>query len=247
MGAFIDLTGQRFGSLLVICKSPESSPKRIKWTCQCDCGNVTNKPCAHSLRSGKTHSCGCVGKARIGKDTRKYPNNEREVFKKEWQAWLGMRRRCEDTTSDDYADYMLRGIQVCDEWKDDFLAFLNHIGPAPKDGQRWSVGRIDNNLGYQPENVEWQLDTTQARNHTLQRNNTSGTAGVTLSRSGHKYGHDYYLAYWNELDGKKSKCFCTGKYGEDEAKRLAILHRQEQIERLNKEGAGYADTHGQPK
>lgn len=217
------------------------------WNVVCDCG-VEKQTQGDGMYTGKTISCGCVGKSRLGKDSRKYSNNEREVYKKEWQTWIGMKRRCSDTASDDYQDYMARGIRVADVWEDDFLAFLEHIGPAPKDGRRWSVGRIDNNKGYEPGNVEWQLDHTQARNHSLQRNNTSGMSGVTLSRSGHGYGNDYYLAYWNELDGKRrSKCFCTKKYGEEEALRLAKEYRQQQIDRLISEGADYAESHGAEK
>lgn len=248
MGALRDLTGMRFGKLTVVSRAANHPTSgRVMWNVVCDCG-VEKQTQGDGMCSGKTISCGCAGKSRLGKDSRKYQNNEREVYKKEWQTWIGMKRRCSDTASDDYQDYMARGIRVADEWENDFLSFLEHIGPTPVDGRRWSVGRIDNNIGYKPGNVEWQVDSVQARNHTLQRNNKSGFVGVTLSRSGHKYGHDYYLAYWNELDGKrKSKCFCTFKYGDEEALRLAVEYREKQIQRLNTEGAGYACSHGAQK
>lgn len=248
MGKFKDLTGMRFGMLLLLSRAP-NHPKtnRTRWNYKCDCGN-TGIVIGDGLATGRVKSCGCYGKSRLGKETRKYPNNEREVFKKEWQAWAGMKRRCTDETSNDYHDYMARGIKVCPKWETDFLDFLHHIGPSPRDGQRWSVGRIDNNLGYQHGNVEWQLDSKQARNHTLQKNNKTGVAGVALSKSGHNYGSPYYMAYWNELDGKrKSKCFSIDKYGKDKAFILACEYRAEQIKRLNEEGADYAPSHGQPK
>lgn len=60
MGKFIDLTGQRFGRLLVV-KRVENQNKRVCWLCRCDCGNeiVTN---TNNLRSGDSQSCGCRNK-----------------------------------------------------------------------------------------------------------------------------------------------------------------------------------------
>lgn len=59
---FIDLTGQRFGKLLVI--EPAERPKHLNnslayWKCLCDCGNyhITS---GSQLRSGIIKSCGCT-------------------------------------------------------------------------------------------------------------------------------------------------------------------------------------------
>jgi hypothetical protein len=35
--------------------------------------------------------------------------------------------------------------------------FLEHIGKKPNDGQKWSVGRINHNLGYIPGNIRWEV------------------------------------------------------------------------------------------
>ena len=58
-----DLTGQRFGKLVVIkqdeCDYVSPQNKHIpKWICQCDCGNVVSIN-AYSLKS-RSRSCGCV-------------------------------------------------------------------------------------------------------------------------------------------------------------------------------------------
>jgi hypothetical protein len=62
MGKFIDLTGQRFGRLVVIEKTenPRSTEKsKIRyWLCKCDCGN-NSVVSTHNLRNGTTKSCGC--------------------------------------------------------------------------------------------------------------------------------------------------------------------------------------------
>lgn len=58
----IDLTGKRFGNLVVIAEADDYvSPKGYKkkmWTCICDCGLKTIVMGSH-LKSGHTISCGC--------------------------------------------------------------------------------------------------------------------------------------------------------------------------------------------
>lgn len=60
MGKFIDLTGMRFGRLTVLKRSPDTR-KRVKWICQCECGNIT-AVATSQLKSGHTQSCGCLQK-----------------------------------------------------------------------------------------------------------------------------------------------------------------------------------------
>lgn len=55
-----DLSGQRFGRLVVIneCYIDTGKERKLKWHCICDCGNETYVT-RHSLVSGETKSCGC--------------------------------------------------------------------------------------------------------------------------------------------------------------------------------------------
>lgn len=62
MSKFIDLTGMRFGRLLVLGIDKEKShDKIIYWICQCDCGNIVSVR-GGDLRGGNTKSCGCLHK-----------------------------------------------------------------------------------------------------------------------------------------------------------------------------------------
>ena len=54
-----DLTGQRFGKLLVLERAKNNSNKRVKWVCQCDCGTI-KEVLGENLRSGESMSCGCM-------------------------------------------------------------------------------------------------------------------------------------------------------------------------------------------
>jgi len=59
----IDISGQKFGRLVVLEKvdKPNQLRKRAYFRCRCDCG--TEKVIeTYALRSGKTKSCGCINK-----------------------------------------------------------------------------------------------------------------------------------------------------------------------------------------
>lgn len=75
--------------------------------------------------------------------------------------WLGMLRRCYLQDLPGYEDYGARGIGVCEDWTsfDKYLAFW---GQPPFEGA--SMGRIDNDGHYCPENCEWQSQEQQNNN-----------------------------------------------------------------------------------
>jgi len=58
---FKDLTGQKFGRLVVIKKVNKNKQGKYYWLCQCECGNK-KKIMGCNLKSGATKSCGCLQK-----------------------------------------------------------------------------------------------------------------------------------------------------------------------------------------
>lgn len=56
---FVDLTGQRFGKLVVAAHVGFDDKRKSMWRCDCDCGGerVTR---GNSLKSGRAISCGCA-------------------------------------------------------------------------------------------------------------------------------------------------------------------------------------------
>jgi len=79
MSKKIDLTGQRFGRLVVIKRLEERTKQGgLIWLCECDCGNTTNVPSYKLTRkpsteiggtSGPTKSCGCLKETYKEEDT----------------------------------------------------------------------------------------------------------------------------------------------------------------------------------
>lgn len=239
MGKFKDLTGQVFERWTAL--SYVKVGGRTHWNCECSCGTLRAVN-ASDLVNGKSKSCGCLK----NETTSKLMTTHGMSKSVEYRHYAGMLARCSDTDDKNYEDYGARGITVCEEFLDDFLNFYREMGPKPTDGQRWSVGRIDNNQGYNVGNVRWELDATQARNHSLQKNNTSGHAGINIRYT--ERDGDRVVARYNTLDGERvSKSFSVGKLGLDKAMSLAVGWRKEKILELNAMGAGYAESHGTVK
>lgn len=61
MSKIMDLTGQRFGRLVVISFVERNKWRSAIWLCVCDCGNETTVA-GGVLRHGSTRSCGCLQK-----------------------------------------------------------------------------------------------------------------------------------------------------------------------------------------
>ena len=57
----VDLTGKRFGRLVVVSMTSKRISNSVVWKCLCDCGN-TCEVNSNSLVQGLTHSCGCLKK-----------------------------------------------------------------------------------------------------------------------------------------------------------------------------------------
>lgn len=80
----------------------------------------------------------------------------------EYTIWIGMKVRCYNPKAINFHEYGGRGIIVCDEWRDDFSAFLRDVGPRP--GRGYSIDRIDNDGNYEPGNVRWVTMRQQSNN-----------------------------------------------------------------------------------
>ena len=62
-----DLTGDRFGTLIVVGRAVHPKTGVMDWKCLCDCGNYKVVP-SGSLRQGRVKSCGCGKKGGPLKD-----------------------------------------------------------------------------------------------------------------------------------------------------------------------------------
>ena len=221
--------GMKFTKLTVVAPSGKS-----KWLCACDCGNE-KVFCTSMLTSNHNKSCGCS----VDRHGMRYH--------RAYKSWLHMKQRCNNPENQDYPNYGGRGITVHEDFAKSFPVWLAAIGERPEG--RYSIGRIDNNLGYTYGNIRWEDDAQQSRNHCKSVVNKTGIVGVVY-REREKCGGTYctWIAQWaNECNKKKTKEFSCNKYGYDVAKQLATDYRNKMMVELNIRGFDYAESHGSVK
>lgn len=101
-----------------------------------------------------------------------------------YQTWRGMLRRCRNIDDKRYSDYGGRGITVCDEWGSSFRSFREWAEDGYKPGL--SIERIDNDLGYSPNNCKWVTQSEQLRNTRRNRRLTAHIVGQNKPFGGEK-------------------------------------------------------------
>jgi hypothetical protein len=95
------------------------------------------------------------------------PRTHGATGSKEYRAWQAMIGRCFYPGYHAYHRYGGRGLEVCERWRKDFLAFFADVGAAPSPDR--TLGRIDNDRGYDPGNVAWQTLKDQNANRAKPR------------------------------------------------------------------------------
>jgi hypothetical protein len=185
----IDLTGRRFGRLLVMGRADTFKKGKHAWRCLCDCGNET-VTLTNYLRSGQTISCGCRKAQAAGERCLTHGDAKRGNLTAEYAAWSNMKTRCENPAFNGYAEYGGRGIAVHAGWRESFEEFLASVGRRPS--REHSLDRFpDTNGNYEPGNVRWATRKQQANNKQCQRHFTFQglclTAAEWVERLGVKY------------------------------------------------------------
>jgi hypothetical protein len=131
------------------------------FTVECECGTIKK---IRRTTIGITKSCGCLQKERSS------THGMSSKYRKWYDRWKGMIRRCYNPKSHSYHNYGGRGIKVCDRWLEpngkgceNFYNDIHEIlGPQPS--PEHSLDRTDNDGMYEIINLRWATNSEQTKN-----------------------------------------------------------------------------------
>ena len=195
----IDLSGNKYNRWQVI-----DYAGRSYWNCLCECG-VKRKVYGANLKNNKSLSCGC----HVIDVNTKHGMSRTKVY----AIWEGMKARCLNPSSSYWHRYGGRGIKVCDRWMS-FENFFADMGNPPTNEH--SLGRIDNDGNYEPDNVRWETLEQQNNNKVLSHKVTID--GVTKT-----------LTQWAQENGlKPSTVMSRVSYGWDDIDAVTVPSKRGQ-------------------
>ena len=145
-----NLSGKRFGKLLVLSRGPNNHRGDAQWVTQCDCGGSTLSK-SYNLTHKKSTSCGCWERT----------TKHKMSLTPEYGTWQNIQQRCENSKNKNFSSYGGRGITVSPEWSE-FDVFFADMGQRPSSDH--SIERINNSKGYSKDNCKWATRSEQQRN-----------------------------------------------------------------------------------
>lgn len=179
MSKIVDITGMKFNKLKIIGRAENNYEGKAMWLCECDCGNK-KIILGRDIRAGNSKSCGCLIKENVSKKNTKHGLSGGI---NEYGIWSGIKQRCLNPKSKKYELYGMKGITICDRWKENFNNFIEDMGYRPTSNH--SIDRIDFNGNYEPSNCRWANKSMQAYNQRSKSN--TGIKGVNFNRHKNTY------------------------------------------------------------
>lgn len=180
----IEMIGKQFGSLFVLCESDDSCPRNKEFIVTCINCSTQKTMCGGNIRrAAKSTRGGCVCGERL--------RLNRKTKKDAWlhpayKTWDGMMKRCYSEKHVAYRRYGGRGIEVVKEWHDaeNFFKWLEE--------NKWvrganQIDRINNNLGYSPENCRITSAVENMNNRTNNRFIFVDNERMTISQAARKF------------------------------------------------------------
>lgn len=147
-----------------------------------------------------------------------------------YKIWTSMKTRCYNEHDSNYKHYGARGIEICEEWRDDFVAFydwammMGYDENAPR-GQ-YTIERIDNEGPYSPENCRWatmkEQENNKSNNILVLVNGETKTLKQWCDETGRNYANEK-KAYQRRKQGVRTRDEYNKERESETEKKKAIL------------------------
>ena len=164
-----DIAGKRFGILTATTPTKNRIRGKVVWELLCDCGSIVYRS-IQSLsvieKQNREASCGCY----TNKEKTKHGCSRKGKKTKEYNTWCHLKSRCYTPKATGYKNYGGRGITVCERWMNSFENFFSDMGESPT--PQHSIDRINNAVGYSPDNCRWATPTEQNNNKRPRQDGT---------------------------------------------------------------------------
>ena len=193
-----DLTGQRFGKLVVVKRAGSKKTKggviRATWWCQCDCGSPLKEIKSTSLLMGHTKSCGCLKTEQCkNKHKTNYYNlsgdygigytSKGEEFFFDLEDYDKIKDYCWNKTK---KGYIVAGMLKPERDKTNkSVVSLHVLVMGEKEGYVVDHRNRKKN-DCRKENLRYATHTENCRNISVAKDNTTGIIGV-MRRENNKY------------------------------------------------------------
>ena len=216
MGGKQDLTGKRFGKLVVIKEFGRNKWKSVVWLCQCDCGN-TNIVATKDLNAGAVKSCGCGSKNTLFQKKKHFGGNKYDLTSQEYGiGYYEDKQFFFDKEDYDLIKKYFWFVNNNDYVKASYLAdgtkldktIRMHILVKNSDPEKYDVDHINHKItDNRKENLRVVLHNENLMNTKLYSNNTTGVKGVYWDKNRKKwmvcitaYKHTYHLGRFDNFD-----------------------------------------------
>jgi len=148
-----NLTGQRFGKLVVIKREGSAKQGSALWRCECDCGGETITQSTY-LRNGATKSCGCLKKA-TGKNNAQWKGYG-EIYSNYWTNLIRSAKRRNLQFEITQKIVWEKFIQQKGECALSGILLKHYPSRTKNKGpDSASLDRIDSTKGYIQGNIQW--------------------------------------------------------------------------------------------
>lgn len=165
----VEHLGKKYNRLTIVEVLPHIPHANRKCVVECECG-ISKELELPAVVYGRIKSCGCIRKGLVVK----HGLSKKRIYK----TYTTMMRRCYNPECEKFKTYGAKGITVCDEWKEDPIAFYNWaISNGYSDDL--TIDRIKVQGNYEPSNCRWATQKQQANNRTT--NIFLTLNGVTLT------------------------------------------------------------------